>query len=428
MNIDVQPNEAKILADTLFASGDYTGALKYYESMPKTWLEGACGAAECAMKLRKDEFALGRACDAAIMFPKSYAAMQTLGNYNLYDRNPVGAEEAYVKSLRFLSTPEVHRSLAIAQMLQYRYEDARSTYEAGIAQFPTDLALKVEYGMLLLLLKDPRGPDLYGMRFAARAAKIRWPEGAKIITPGSIGQLDTLPVDSHLMVVCEQGLGDSVMALLPIWDLMKRVKYKISVSVQDEMYRYYRKHLRGIADVYTTNSDLPSVSHCVASMDLVVQGRWFRERTPFMPAFGWAGGTLVCLEGNRRHPQDRYRSYHGDGADFVESRISSKFKPYNTKGAYIVDVLDLDTYIRGARAVVTVDTLTAHLAGINQIPTYILLGKFIDWRWGDLRGKPDISQCEAYPTVKLVKTDGHFSKGMEMVNKELEREASISKS
>ena len=54
--------------------------------------------------------------------------------------------------------------------------------------------------------------------------------------------------------------------------------------------------------------------------------------------------------------------------------------------------------IRGCRAVVTVDTMVAHLAGTLGAPTWLLLRHDCDWRWRAVDGR-----AAGYPTVRLLR-------------------------
>ncbi len=53
--------------------------------------------------------------------------------------------------------------------------------------------------------------------------------------------------------------------------------------------------------------------------------------------------------------------------------------------------------ILGARLIVTVDTMVAHLAGALGAPTLLLLKHDADWRWGDGDATP------WYPSLRLLR-------------------------
>ena len=47
-----------------------------------------------------------------------------------------------------------------------------------------------------------------------------------------------------------------------------------------------------------------------------------------------------------------------------------------------VDISETCSQIRACDLVITIDSLVAHLGGSHGIPTWILIKKIPDWRWG----------------------------------------------
>ena len=62
-----------------------------------------------------------------------------------------------------------------------------------------------------------------------------------------------------------------------------------------------------------------------------------------------------------------------------------------------MDVVQLAALMAGLDAVVTVDTMVAHLAGALGRPTAVLLKRDADWRWGEG------GQCAWYDSARLVR-------------------------
>ena len=79
--------------------------------------------------------------------------------------------------------------------------------------------------------------------------------------------------------------------------------------------------------------------------------------------------------------------------------------PYRDKDAFNMsgmeepdfrDVHDMAEAMEGVDLVITADTMTAHLAGAEGIPTFLLLPYACDWRWG-LEG----DRTPWYPSIKI---------------------------
>jgi ADP-heptose:LPS heptosyltransferase len=62
------------------------------------------------------------------------------------------------------------------------------------------------------------------------------------------------------------------------------------------------------------------------------------------------------------------------------------------------DILDTAALIKQLDLVITVDTMTAHLAGALGVPVWILLPFCADWRWMLRRG-----DTPWYPTARLIR-------------------------
>lgn len=93
-----------------------------------------------------------------------------------------------------------------------------------------------------------------------------------------------------------------------------------------------------------------------------------------------------------------------EGADFEVTELP------------IVDFAVSAGFLRAADLVVTVDTALAHLAGSLGIETWVILGHFSEWRWGN---HPETSDW--YPTVRLFRQteSGDWEGVMRRVSREL---------
>ena len=60
--------------------------------------------------------------------------------------------------------------------------------------------------------------------------------------------------------------------------------------------------------------------------------------------------------------------------------------------------------------IISVDTVTIHLAGTLNIPSYLLIPKFIDWRWFY-----NTDKTEWYPSVEIIRKHSLHSDWSEIV-------------
>ena len=97
----------------------------------------------------------------------------------------------------------------------------------------------------------------------------------------------------------------------------------------------------------------------------------------FGPLFN-LGKSLICLQKDIPHKDKR---------PFIMSKMDApEFE----------DVDDMKDALDCVDLVITVDTMTAHLAGAEGIPTWLLLPYAPDWRWG-FEG----DRTPWYPSVKI---------------------------
>ncbi len=126
----------------------------------------------------------------------------------------------------------------------------------------------------------------------------------------------------------------------------------------------------------------------------------------------------ICWQGNPRHHADIYRSVplssfaplarrddlqlislqHGFGTQQIaESGFAERIlrlpETLDTSGGAFLDTAAIMTNLD---VVITTDTSTAHLAGALGVPTWLILGKVPDWRWGQSG-----AETKWYPSLRL---------------------------
>jgi len=115
---------------------------------------------------------------------------------------------------------------------------------------------------------------------------------------------------------------------------------------------------------------------------------------PYLQGEVGGSGVGVMTRGNPAHVNDRNRSLPPDFAD----ELLSYGRSLDPAASGARDFEDTRKIISQLKAVVSVDTAVAHLAGAMGKPTWLLLPHDADWRWG-LRE----SRSVWYPKMTLVR-------------------------
>jgi len=138
---------------------------------------------------------------------------------------------------------------------------------------------------------------------------------------------------------------------------------------------------------------------------------------------------LAC-SGNPLHPDDHHRSIplaafaplFTLGKNFY---LMQKEIPHRDKRAFIMSGMEKPEFddvegmadctgAKGIDLIITVDTMTAHLAGAEGIPTILLLPYACDWRW-----KLEGDRTPWYPSFKIIR-QGEDRKWEPVIQKVLE--------
>jgi hypothetical protein len=296
-----------------------------------------------------------------------------------------------------------------------RFEAARARHAAALALDPSFAEAEYNLGLLALRLGDPGGWALH---------EARWRRSGQ---PGP-----TYP-DSHLwlggediagltvLLHAEQGLGDTLQ-FARYAARVKALGARVVLQVQPALKRLMQG-LEGADMVTAVDEPLPPVDRHVPLMSLPrvfgLQGEaGYLRADPTAAAEQGArlptGRLRVGLawSGNPAHGNDRNRSIPlamltpllGRDAAFVslqkdprladaELFAQAAIAPFPTS---IADFADTAALIQGLDLVITVDTSVAHLAAALGRPTWVLIPRFPDWRWGT-----DRTDSPWYPTLRL---------------------------
>jgi len=126
----------------------------------------------------------------------------------------------------------------------------------------------------------------------------------------------------------------------------------------------------------------------------------FGTKMGTIPVFGNAPSYIknpkrigIACSGNPLHPDDHHRSIPlaefkpllSSDKDFyfVQKDVRATDIPESLPYTHLAveDVLAMSRWVRSMALVITVDTMTAHLAGAEGVPTWLLLPYACDWRW-----------------------------------------------
>ena len=320
---------------------------------------------------------------------------------------------------------EAHGNRANALVALRRFDEAVAAYERTVALDPNNATARCNSGMLKLLIG----------RFAEGWAdyEARWHIGQmatdrrRFVQPQWDGDADIR--GKRLLLLPEQGLGDTIMALRYVRQVIDR-----GAAVILELPAALRTFLKRSAADCEIVSDGDPLPYFDLYCPLLSLPRAFKTTLETIPAnvpyvsasasqvdawrerLGISSGIRIGLvwAGNPQHTNDACRSIGlqrllpllaHSGASFVS--LQKDLRPGDAEllhahprlihvGADLATYEDTAAVISLLDLVISVDTSVAHLAGALGKPVWILLPANPDWRWLLER-----SDSPWYPTVRL---------------------------
>jgi hypothetical protein len=231
------------------------------------------------------------------------------------------------------------------------------------------------------------------------------------------------PTENKILIVYfEQGLGDAIQFFRYIFKL----KYKkIYLHCDLSLHRLFENNISNCKCLNKYNPVLPEHDYHILSLDLPfltlkkrsvdIQDWWIGKKaekympqiikdSPNPPYIHHSDKIIldqktgVCWQGSPNHENDADRSC---SEELFEKYLGDDLVGLVPSPAGIVDFYDTATVINSVESVITVDTAVLHLAGAMNKPTFGLLGKNSDARWGE--GE----KTYLYPSVTFLRnTDG----------------------
>lgn len=284
-------------------------------------------------------------------------------------------------------------------------------YQQAMQLAPEDAELHRNLGIIYLL----QG------RYAEGWEEYRWrwklPGMPRPALPIPIWQGEPLGGKS-IFIYPEQGLGDAIQFARMVGTLREHGA-EVSLGCEPKLVPLF-SGVRGVDTIIPTGGTLERVDYHASLVDVAdrtwrgaekISGEPYLEvpealttywRRYLEPLPGMRIG--ICWQGNPGHHADPYRSLplkmfrplmeipniswislqHGFGSeqmgtvDFGDRLHRLPANLDQSGGAF----LDTAAVMRGLDLVITTDTSAGHLAGALGVPTWLLLGRVPDWRWG----------------------------------------------
>lgn len=327
----------------------------------------------------------------------------------------------------------------------FRLPEAERALSEAIALHPDDHDLRWGRATARLIAGDMAGGwQDYEVRHRAPAAGLKFAPPDYGV-PYWTGSEDLR--GRHLLVIAEQGLGDSIQfaRYLP---LLQERGARITFNVPAVLHPLLQDALPGCALVHGGDVEKPDYACLLLSLprafgttiDTVparvpylrsrpeLRAQWEQRLGPRRgPRVGlvWAGGTLFGNDARRSIPLEVFRAIALPDVQFVslqkEIRESdhaafASWSGLSHHGDELRSFADTAALADLMDVVVSVDTSVAHLAGGLGRPLWVLLPHHPDWRW--MVGRDD---SPWYPTARLFRqsTPGDWPGVLERVRGEL---------
>ena len=212
--------------------------------------------------------------------------------------------------------------------------------------------------------------------------------------------------DRRVLIRCYHGLGDTIQfaRFFPLVNAMAR---ECTVWVQPSLIPLLQT-MRGIGQLLPLHDGTPEVEYDVdvESMELAHVFRTTIDTIPKAPylhvsAQGrWRGGIGVVWRAgdwgpHRSIPIDTLARLFDLPHTFYSLQRGERDPRLETLNG-IDEPLSTARVMRALDLVITVDTMTTHLAGALGVPVFVLLPHDADWRWMDGR-----SDSPWYPSMRL---------------------------
>jgi tetratricopeptide (TPR) repeat protein len=310
--------------------------------------------------------------------------------------------------------PHAHLNLGTLYLEMGDLSEAKRALETALVQKPDFNDALFNLSLVHLLKGDyENGWPLYEARWK-RSQGLEQMKYKRLPLLSSLRNLST----KRVLVWCEQGLGDSIQFARYL-DHLAKLSGRVAFHCQSILYKLLERANLGVdlfdKEVEQKNYDfqiplmsLPGLFYSSGyhqtppplRLDIPLSNleHWASqmkcEKSTIKVGLSWQGSKATIVDIGRSIPLHLFKELLG----VPSVRFYSLQKGYGSEQvesiAFPIEVLSnmddgresafLDTaaVIKNLDLVVTSDTAVAHLAGSLRVPTWVLLKKSPDWRWG----------------------------------------------
>jgi tetratricopeptide (TPR) repeat protein len=338
-----------------------------------------------ALEARCDYRSALKRLELVLTFDNNYAeAYHNTGFILARIGDYAGAKDAYLKAIKI--NPEyasAYNNLGNTLLAIGDVNGAISAYGAAIDLSPDLVNAHINRGLALLLVGNysegwreyewrlKRGPEMV----------IKLDEESQ---PNRFWKGDSLPPNTPIHLVAEQGLGDTIQ-------LVRYVNTLSDITPENPLVtKPYLRSEEILVDQW--RSTLKSEDRPIIAVNW--QGNPDAEKSG-LSGRSFALEQLAPLAG--QHRGSFLSLQKGCGSEQLEvCSFKHQFVSCQERVSASWDFLDVSAIIANCDLVITNDTCIAHLAGAMGHPTWLLLTKIPDWRWG-LEGESSFW----YPSITL---------------------------
>jgi Tfp pilus assembly protein PilF len=308
------------------------------------------------------------------------------------------------------NNPETYNNLALVLNDLGKYEEAKQCFETSLALDPNAAFVHFNYALTLLKTGD----------FMKGWQEYEWRQRLTSPLPRTLPQLTDLR-NRSIVLHHEQGFGDTIQ-FIRYAKLFKQAGAKVNVSVPFPLERL----IKTCPYVDSVNGEVMFADYVIPMMSspLIFNGevplpclqvKYKPKLTGLNIAICWTSkkqNVKDCIfqEGGRILPSLAALAYKSAQHRLLNHENFEKIStlanlwcvqpdveievPYITK-IHTEDFLDTAEFLTQMDLVISIDTSIAHLAGSLNIPTWLILPKNSEWRWG-LSDKTNW-----YPSIKI---------------------------